>query len=79
MRNTHQKLFPFIIARPYSLLPLPIPLHYMQETPLLLCDLHVVKLHHSILRPLNWYIIKLPMFSALIQHDIKLQDCPDYR
>jgi hypothetical protein len=60
--HAHQKKFPFIVAHPCSL-PLPIPLHNTQEIPLLL---------------LNWYIIKLPMFSALIWHNVKLQDYLDY-
>jgi hypothetical protein len=64
--HAHQKLFPLIITHPCSLLLLPIPLHNMQETPLILSNLHIIKLHCSILRPLNWYIIKLPTFSALV-------------
>jgi hypothetical protein len=63
--HAHQKLFPNIITHPCSLL-LPVPIHHMQETPLLLSDLHVIKLHHSVLRPFNWYVVKLPTFSALI-------------
>jgi hypothetical protein len=81
-----------VIACPCSLLLLPIPIYHMQETPLLLydrhviklhfsrlepCDLYIVKLHHSILRPLDQYIIKLPTFSV-VRHNVKLQDHPDY-
>jgi hypothetical protein len=72
-----QKLFPDVIAHPYSLF-LSIPIYYMQETHLLLCNWHIIKLQPSSLWTLNQYVIKLPMFSALIQHNVKLQDRPNY-
>jgi hypothetical protein len=79
--HAHQKLFPNIVAHPCLLL-LPIPLHHTQETPLLLCNQHVIKLHNSGLSPSNQHIIKLHFskpFSAIVQHNVKLQDQPDYR
>jgi hypothetical protein len=73
--HAHQKLFPSIIACPHLLLPLPIPLHYMQETPILICDWHVIKLQPFWTS--DQYIVKLPTFlEPIVWHDVKLQACP---
>jgi hypothetical protein len=61
--HAHQKLFTFITC-PCSL-SLSVPLHCLQDT-------------YSVLQLHDQYVIKLPHFSALIQHNVKLQDCPDY-
>ena len=61
--HAYQKLFPFIVACPHSLLLLPVPLYYPQET--LLCTN-------------DWYVIRLPpALEPIVQYDVKLQPCPD--
>jgi hypothetical protein len=65
--HAYQKLYPFTVACPHSLLPLPIPLHRPQETPLRLHDLHIVKLHHPNSFPhpqlVIWYDVKLHVLN----------------
>jgi hypothetical protein len=75
--HAHQKLFPSIITCPYLLLLLPIPIHHMQETPLILCDQHVIKLQPW---TNDWHVVKLrfpePWTNDL--HIVKLH-CPILR
>jgi hypothetical protein len=59
----YQKLFPFIIACPHSLLLLPIPIFCPQETPLYPHDQYVVKLP--------------PALETIVRYDVKLQPHPD--
>jgi hypothetical protein len=67
--HAHQKLFPFIIACPHSLLLLPI------SPP---SNWYVVKLPTSELSPYDWYVAKLPttnsepLSGTLIWYDVKL-------
>jgi hypothetical protein len=77
--HAYQKLFPFIIACPNSLLPLSTPLLCLQETPLHIHDWHIIKLHIPGLSPSNRHIIKLhfPILEPIIRYDVKLQPRPD--
>jgi hypothetical protein len=64
--HAYQKLFPFVVTRPSSLLPLP---------PSRICDQHVVKLHT--LKPFlvnNRYVAKLHFSepSHIVRYDVKL-------
>jgi hypothetical protein len=63
--HAYQKLFPFIITRPSSLLSLPLTRIY---------NWHVVKLHNSRSSINDRYVVKLQSLepSPIVRYDVKL-------
>jgi hypothetical protein len=84
--HAYQKLFPFVVTRSSSLLPLPstricdqhvVKLHILELSPFPYSDRHVVKLHILELSPFPYsdrYVVKLQLSepSPIVWYDIKL-------